>query len=75
MIKGIFAFDRNLFHPEQWVNVYCVDCGERSSYYATMQIKDVDTLVDERPDEYGLEPTDENGDLMSVKEAKLLCCQ
>ena len=71
MIIGIYAEDRHLLHPDQWVNVYVLGECDRASYYCSSQVKDLGDLDD---DEYGLEPVNEYGDEMSVEEAKL-CCQ
>jgi hypothetical protein len=71
MIKGIYAEDRHLLHPDQWVNVYMLGECDRASYYSSAQVKDLGELDD---DEYGLEPVTEYGDVMSVKEARL-CSQ
>lgn len=69
MIKGIYADEADKLHPEQWVNVYEIDVCGRAIYHSSCQVKDLN--LDE-PEEYGLEPTDEDGNLMSVKEAFFL---
>lgn len=66
MIKGIYADEADKLHPEQWVNVYQIDVCGRATYYDSCQVKELDL---DYPEEYGLEPTDEYGNLMSLKEA------
>ena len=66
MIKGIYANEVDLLHPEQWVNVYHIDFTGRAIYHSSCQVKDLNL---DDPEEYGLEPTDEYGNLMSLKEA------
>ena len=66
MIKGIYAEEADQLHPEQWVNVYEIDVCGRAIYHSSCQVKELDL---DYPEEYGLEPTDEDGNLMSVKEA------
>jgi hypothetical protein len=65
-IKGIYADESERFHPEQWVNVYELDVCGRTVFYCSCQVKDLD-LDDE--EEYGLEPTDADGNVISVKTA------
>ena len=65
MIKGIYADEADKLHPEQWVNVYQIDSTGRAIFHSSCQVKELD--LDE-PGEYGLEPTDEYGNLMSVKQ-------
>ena len=70
-IKGIYGDESHLFSPKQWVNVYVNQC-DRAVYYCTTQVKylkDIDDIED-----FLLEPVTEDGDLMTVTEAKQ-CCQ
>lgn len=66
MIKGIYADEADKLDPEQWVNVYHLDFLGKAIYHSSCQVKELN--LDE-PEEYGLEPTDEYGNLMSLKEA------
>jgi hypothetical protein len=66
MIKGIYADEADELHPEQWVNVYKIDVYGRAIYHSSCQVNELDL---DDPEEYGLEPTDEDGNLMSVIEA------
>ncbi len=66
MIKGIYADEAHKLHPDQWVNVYEIDVCGRAVFYCSCQVKELDL---DDPEEYGLEPTDEYGNLMSLKEA------
>jgi hypothetical protein len=65
MIKGIYADEADKLHPEQWVNVYELDMCGRATFYCSCQVKELDL---DDPEEYGLEPIDEDGNLMSIKE-------
>lgn len=69
MIKGIYAEFAEQLNPEQWVNVYEIDVCGRAVFYCSCQVKELDL---DDPEEYGLEPTDSDGNLMSVKEAFFL---
>ena len=71
VIKGIYGDESHLFSPEQWVNVYINQC-DRAVYYASMQIKHLKQCCDY--EEFLLEPTTEEGEIMSIDEAKQ-CCQ
>jgi hypothetical protein len=66
MIEGIYADEAYRLHPEQWVNVYSLDVFGRAIFHSSCQVKELNL---EYPEEYGLEPTDEYGNLMSFKEA------
>ncbi len=66
MIKGIYADEADKLHPEQWVNVYEIDVTGRAIFHSSCQVKELDL---DDPEEYGLEPTDEYGNLISLKEA------
>ena len=67
MIHGIWADMADQFHPLQWVNVYEISFG--AIFHSSCQVKDLD--LEELGDwDYGLEPTDENGNVMSVNEAR-----
>ncbi len=66
MIKGIYVSEADLLHPDQWVNVYEIDVCGRAIYHSSCQVKELDL---DYPEEYGLEPTDEYGNLMSLFEA------
>jgi hypothetical protein len=52
--------------PEQWVNVYHLDFMGKAIFHSSCQVKDLNL---DDPEEYGLEPTDEYGNLMSQLEA------
>lgn len=69
-IKGIYGDESHLFSPEQWVNVYVNHC-DRAIFYASMQVKDLKEFFDH--DEFLLEPTTEEGEIMSIAEAKKCC--
>jgi len=70
MIKGIWADEADQLHPEQWVNVYEVS-PLGAIYCFSCQVKNFD--LDELDGwDYGLEPTDEDGNVMSVPEALAL---
>lgn len=66
MIKGIYADEADKLHPEQWVNVYQIDVTDGAIYHSSCQVKELNL---DDSEEYGLEPTDEDGNLMSVKQA------
>jgi hypothetical protein len=66
MIKGIYADEADKLNPEQWVNVYEIDVCGRAIFHSSCQVKELDL---EYPEEYGLEPTDEDGNWMSLFEA------
>jgi hypothetical protein len=66
MIKGIYADEADKLHPEQWVNVYQIDVCGRATFYCSCQVKELDL---DDPEEYGLEPIDEDGNLISLKKA------
>lgn len=65
MIKGIYADEADKLYPKQWVNVYHIDFMERAIYHSSCQVKELNL---EYPEEYGLEPIDEDGNLMPLKE-------
>lgn len=48
------------------MNVYEIDVCGRATFYCSCQVKELDL---DDPEEYGLEPIDEDGNLMSLKEA------
>lgn len=66
MIKGIYADEADKLNPEQWVNVYQIDFTGRAIFHSSCQVEELDL---DYPEEYGLEPTDEDGNLMSLQEA------
>jgi hypothetical protein len=66
MINGVYADEAYKLDPEQWVNVYHLDFMDEAIYHSSCQVKELNL---EYPEEYGLELVDENGDLMSFKEA------
>ena len=66
MIKGIYADEADKLYPEQWVNVYKIDVCGRAIYHSSCQVKELDL---DDPEEYGLEPTDEDANLMSLFDA------
>jgi hypothetical protein len=70
-IKGIYGDESHLFNPEQWVNVYVNQC-DRAIYWGSMQVQDLKYHDDH--EEFLLEPTTEDGEIMSIAEAKQ-CCQ
>jgi len=72
-IKGIYGDEAHLFSPEQWVNVYVNQC-DRAIFYASMQVKHLESESNYDLEDFLLEPTNEYGEVMSVKEAKQ-CCQ
>jgi hypothetical protein len=74
MVKGIYGDEYQQFKDEQWVNVYRRDCTDRAIYYATMQIDDL-KWRDDPLEDFLLEPVTEDGEVMSVEEAKSICCQ
>jgi hypothetical protein len=65
MINVIYQLRLHKLHPEQWVNVYHIDFMGEAIFHSSCQVKDLN-LDDE--EEYGLEPIDEDGNLMSVKD-------
>lgn len=67
LIKGIYGDESHLFSPKQWVNVY-VNQGDHAIYYMTCQVEDLKDNDD--LDEFLLEPTNGDGELMTVAEAK-----
>jgi len=66
-IRGIYGDEWHLFSSKQWVNVY-VNQSDRAVYWGTMQIEDLKYHDDH--EEFLLEPTTEDGELISVAEAK-----
>jgi hypothetical protein len=64
MIKGIYADEASSLHPEQWVNVYHLDFTGKAIFHSSCQVKDLN--LDE-PEEYGLELTDEDGNVRGVR--------
>lgn len=68
MIHGIWSDEADRFHPDQWVNVWLVHACQTSEFYCSAQVKDLPELMADH-DEYGLEPTDEDGTVMTVSEA------
>lgn len=65
-IKGIYGDESHLFSPEQWVNVYVNQC-DRAIYYMSCQVEDLKYYDDH--EDFLLEPTTEDGELMTVAEA------
>jgi hypothetical protein len=63
MIRGIYASEADKLHPEQWVNVYRIDFMGKTIFRSSCQVKDFKL---DSPEEYGLELTDEDGNVMSV---------
>lgn len=66
-IKGVWA-DLHRFHANQWVNVYQLEGYGGLSYYTSCQVKELEQLGADT-EEFFLEPTDEDGNLISVREA------
>ncbi len=66
-IKGIYGDESHLFSPKQWVNVYVNQC-DRAIYYMTCQLEDLEN--NDELEEFLLEPINEDGEIMSVAEAK-----
>ena len=73
VIKGIYGDESHLFSPKQWVNVYVNQC-DRAVYYCTTQVKYLKQEPDYDLEDFLLEPTTEEGEIMSIDEAKQ-CCQ
>lgn len=59
MIKGIYADEAYLLHPEQWLNVYEIDVCGKANFYCTCQVKDLEGELNGSLDEYGLELIEE----------------
>lgn len=67
-IFGIEATEANLFHPDQWVNVWSLLDG--CEFYCSCQVRDLDDLLrEDEPSDFGLEPTDEDGGAIAVNVA------
>ena len=66
MIRGIYAEDADKLNPEQWVNVYYLMLCDKAIFHSSCQVKELNL---DNPEDYGLELTDEYGNLMSVKQA------
>lgn len=66
MIKGIYADEAHKLNPEQWVNVYYLMLNDKAIFHSSCQVKELNL---DNPENYGLEPTDEYGNLMSQLEA------
>lgn len=64
MIKGIYADEADRLHPEQWVNIYHVDFMGEAIFHSSCQVKDLNL---DDPEEYGLELTDENGNVRGAR--------
>jgi len=73
LIKGIYGDESHLFSPEQWVNLYVNQC-DRAIYYSTTQVKYVAAQPDYDLEDFLLEPTTGDGEIMTIAEAKQ-CCQ
>ena len=73
VIKGIYGDESHLFSPKQWVNVYVNQC-DRAVYYCTTRVKYLKQEPDYDLEDFLLEPITEDGEIMSVAEAKQ-CCQ
>lgn len=69
VIKGIYGDEAHLFSPEQWVNLYINQC-DRAIYYSTTQVKYVAAQPDYDLEDFLLEPTTEDGEIMTIAEAK-----
>ncbi|MFN5754470.1 MAG: hypothetical protein ACK47G_18855, partial [Pseudanabaena sp.] len=69
VIKGIYGDEAHLFSLEQWVNVYINQC-DRAIYYSTTQVKYLEHQPDYDLEDFLLEPIREDGEVMSVAEAK-----
>lgn len=66
-ILGIQADLAELFHPDQWVNVYDAVTG---GFFCECQVQHlVVVLMDREPADYHLQPTDEAGVAMALNEA------
>jgi len=50
--------------PNKWVNVYSIDVFGRAIYHSSCQVKDLDL---DDPEEYGLELTDEDGNVRGAR--------
>lgn len=70
-INGIGAEEAYRFNPQQWVNVWFLkerDC----EFYGTCQVSELnDFLKDADIEDFGLEPIDPAGNVITVKEALL----
>jgi hypothetical protein len=64
MIKRIYADEADKLNPEQWVNVYHVDFMGEAIFHSSCQVKDLNL---DKPEEYGLELTDENGNVRGAR--------
>ena len=60
MIRGIYAEDADRLNPEQWVNVYYLMISNKAIFHSSCQVKD---LKLDNPKDYGLELTDEYGNV------------
>jgi hypothetical protein len=67
MIRGMWYAERDRLHPEQWVNVWAIDCACEARYFETYQVKELDSLAQDG--DWGLEPVDGDGQPMAVKVA------
>jgi hypothetical protein len=65
-IQGIWADEAERFHPSQWVNVYEIDTFGEAIFCYSCQVEE---LKLDAPPNYGLEPTDADGQIISVKTA------
>ena len=65
MIRGIYADEAYKLNPDQWVNVYYLMLGYKAIFHSSCQVKELNL---DNPEDYGLELTDEYGNLMSVKQ-------
>lgn len=70
-IDGIGAEEAYRFSLQQWVNVWLLN-GSDCEFYGSCQVYELDELLEDADiEDFGLEPVDQAGNVMSVKEALL----
>jgi hypothetical protein len=72
-VHGVTADLAAEFDPQQWVNLYRLDSilhEEELHYLGRCQVKDLAAQISpSQPDSFALEPTDAQGNVISVQQA------
>jgi len=69
-VDGIYASEWKKFHPEQFVSVWQFQDSIRLNFYGTADISQIpEYLADEDLDDFVLQPTDDEGNQIPLKEA------
>jgi hypothetical protein len=70
MIRGLWAEEATRLLSEQWVNVYEVSGLSEAIFYCSLQVQDLGQFLGEfGAADWFIEPTDEDGNVMSMQEA------